>query len=179
MLVAPAGAANEPLRGLDVPILVTISQRCILHAPGADYPDAMVTVQQRVRVSTTGRGFVNVTREVESVVARSGVTTGLVHVFVRHTSASLVIQENADPAVLRDMLAWRDRVAPENGHYEHDDEGPDDMPAHLKSAITKTSETIPVTGGHLALGTWQAIYLAEHRRAPHARELVITVIGSG
>lgn len=130
-------------------------------------------------MATSGRGMVNVTREVERIVAASGITVGIAHVFVRHTSASLLIQENADPAVLRDLTAWLDRVAPEGDDYEHDDEGPDDMPAHLKSAMTKTSETVPVSGGRLALGTWQAIYLCEHRRAPHARELCVTVLGAG
>ena len=136
----------------------------------------MDPTQETLRVATRGRSFHDVTRDVAQVVARSGVQTGLCVVFVQHTSASLVIQENADPAVLRDLAKWLDRVAPE-GSYEHDAEGPDDMPSHLKSAMTRTSETIPVTGGRLALGTWQALYLVEHRRAPHERRLVVHVTG--
>ena len=111
------------------------------------------------------------------MVAEAGVTTGLCTVFIRHTSASLVIQENADPAVLRDLGAWMEGVAPESARYEHDDEGPDDMPSHLRSAVTKTSESIPVTAGRLALGTWQALYVWEHRARPHRRELVVHVAG--
>jgi secondary thiamine-phosphate synthase enzyme len=118
-----------------------------------------------------------VTGEVARVVAASGVTTGLCTVFVRHTSASLVIQENADPAVLRDLARWMERLAPEGDGYEHDDEGPDDMPAHLRSAVTRSSESIPVTAGRLALGTWQAIYVWEHRKRAHTRELVVHVAG--
>ena len=97
--------------------------------------------------------------------------------FVQHTSASLVIQENADPAVLRDLSHFLADLAPESRDWEHDDEGPDDMPAHARSAVTKTSETIPVTAGRLAFGTWQALYLWEHRRAPHARRLVVHIVG--
>ncbi len=104
-------------------------------------------------------------------------TTGLCTVFLRHTSASLVVQENADPAVLRDLARWMEKLAPEGAGYEHDAEGPDDMPSHLRSAVTRSSESIPVTGGRLALGTWQAVYVWEHRHAPHQRELVIHVMG--
>jgi secondary thiamine-phosphate synthase enzyme len=138
-----------------------------------------VKVHQRsVRVATGGRGFVDVTDDVARVVAESGVTTGLCTVFLRHTSASLVIQENADPAVLRDLQRWMDRLAPEGGGYEHDAEGPDDMPSHLRAAVTRSSESVPVTGGRLALGTWQAIYVWEHRRAAHRREIVVHVAGT-
>ena len=134
--------------------------------------------QEMVRVATRGQGLSDVTQRVARVVSASGVRTGLCTVFVRHTSCSLVIQENADPAVQRDLQRWLDRVAPEDAKaYEHDTEGPDDMPAHLKSAMTKTSETIPVSGGSLALGTWQAIYLWEHRRAGQSREIVVHVMG--
>jgi secondary thiamine-phosphate synthase enzyme len=137
-----------------------------------------VKVHQRtVRVATSGRGFVDVTDEVARVVAESGVTTGLCTVFLRHTSASLVIQENADPAVLRDLQRWMDRLAPEGGGYEHDAEGPDDMPSHLRAAVTRSSESVPVTAGRLALGTWQGIYVWEHRRAAHRREIVVHVAG--
>ena len=133
--------------------------------------------QRTLVVAIPGRGFVDVTGEVARVVAESGVTTGLCTVFVRHTSASLVIQENADPAVLRDLARWMERLAPEGTGYEHDAEGPDDMPGHLRSAVTRSSESIPVTKGRLALGTWQAVYLWEHRREGHRREVVVHVAG--
>jgi secondary thiamine-phosphate synthase enzyme len=137
-----------------------------------------VKVHQRsVIVTTAGRGFDDVTAQVAAVVGESGITTGLCTVFVRHTSASLVVQENADPAVLRDLGRWMDRLAPEGAGYEHDDEGADDMPAHLRASVTRTSESIPVTAGALALGTWQAIYLWEHRHRGHRREIVVHVAG--
>jgi secondary thiamine-phosphate synthase enzyme len=137
-----------------------------------------VKVHQRVTtVTTKGRGFYDATSAVAAVVAESRVTVGLCTVFLRHTSASLVIQENADPAVLRDLERWMDRLAPEDASYEHDAEGSDDMPAHLRSAVTGSSVSIPVTGGALALGTWQALYLWEHRRASHRRELVVHIAG--
>lgn len=134
--------------------------------------------QQTLAFAIRGRGFTDLTREVASVVAASSVRTGLCSVFVQHTSASLVIQENADPAVLRDLARWLDQLAPEGTSYEHHDEGPDDMPGHLRAAVTRSSETIPVVGGRLGLGTWQALYLWEHRRAPHRRSVVVTVMGA-
>jgi len=133
--------------------------------------------QETIEVRTRGAGFVDVTSQVAGIVERSGVRTGLCTVFVRHTSASLVIQENADPAVLRDLERWLSALAPESRPWEHADEGPDDMPAHAKCALLRTSEVIPVTAGRLALGTWQALYLCEHRAQPHARWLVVTVQG--
>lgn len=133
--------------------------------------------QATLTISTRGRAFHDATDDVRAVVAKSGVRVGMCVVFVRHTSASLVIQENADPAVLRDLARWLERLAPESEAYEHDDEGPDDMPGHLRSAVTRTSESIPVSDGRLALGTWQAIYLWEHRARPHRRELVVHVFG--
>ncbi len=133
--------------------------------------------QETFAVATRGPGLVDVTPEVARIVAASGITIGTATVFVRHTSASLVIQENADPAVLRDLERFLGGLAPEGDGWEHDDEGPDDMPAHARAAITKTSEVIPVGEGRLLLGTWQAIYLWEHRRAPHRRSIVVTVIG--
>jgi secondary thiamine-phosphate synthase enzyme len=136
-----------------------------------------VHVQETLTVATKGRGFHDLTRAVRAVVARSGVQVGLCTVFVQHTSASLVIQENADPSVLRDIEKWLDRLAPEKAGYEHDAEGPDDMPAHLKSVVTRASESIPIASGQLALGTWQAIYLVEHRRAPHERRVLVHVSG--
>jgi secondary thiamine-phosphate synthase enzyme len=134
--------------------------------------------QETLELTTRGRGFSDVTREVGSVVSRSGIRTGLCSVFVQHTSASLIIQENADPRVLADLGRWLADLAPEARAWEHDDEGPDDMPAHARSVLTKTSETVPVASGELGLGTWQALYLWEHRARPHARRLVVTVLGS-
>jgi secondary thiamine-phosphate synthase enzyme len=119
----------------------------------------------------------NVTHEIQQVVARSGMRTALCTVFIQHTSASLVIQENADPNVLGDLGAWLSDLAPESRAWVHDDEGPDDMPAHARSAVTKTSETIPVSAGRLALGTWQGLYVWEHRARPHTRRLVVHVAG--
>lgn len=127
-------------------------------------------------IRTSGRGFVDVTDDVRRVVADAGVDVGLCHLFLQHTSASLLVQENADPDVLRDLEGWLDRVAPDGDpRYRHRDEGPDDMSAHLRTALTAVSLTLPVAGGTLALGTWQAVYLAEHRTRPHARKLVVTV----
>ena len=137
-----------------------------------------VYFQRTIEVRTSGRGFTDVTREVAAIVAEAGAETGLCSVFVQHTSASLVIQENADPAVLRDLARWMERLAPEREGYEHDAEGPDDMPSHLRSAVTRTGEVVPIVGGRMALGTWQAIYLWEHRAAPHRRRIVVTVTGA-
>lgn len=137
----------------------------------------MIVFQDELSVRTEPRSFSNIGREVQRIVEKSGVRTGLCTVFVRHTSASLVIQENADPAVLRDLARWVDKVIPENFGWEHDAEGPDDMPAHARSAVTRTSETIPVTDGRLVLGTWQALYLWEHRAHAHRRQLTVHVSG--
>jgi secondary thiamine-phosphate synthase enzyme len=140
---------------------------------------AVTTIHQRtIEVRTSGRGLIDVTAEIAKVVAEAGASAGLCSIFLQHTSASLVIQENADPAVLRDLERWMERLAPEGGGYEHDDEGPDDMPGHLRSAVTRSSEVIPIAGGRLALGTWQALYVWEHRRAPHLRRLIVTVLGA-
>jgi len=132
------------------------------------------THQAVLEVATRGRGFANVTERVEGVVRASGVRTGLCVVFCQHTSAS---QENADPAVLRDLERWISELAPEARAWEHDAEGPDDMPAHAKSAVTRASETLPVANGELALGTWQALYVWEHRARAHSRRLLVTVQG--
>jgi secondary thiamine-phosphate synthase enzyme len=133
--------------------------------------------QTTINVRTEGKGFSDLGRIVAGVVAESGIQTGLCSMFVRHTSASLVIQENADPAVLRDLAIWMEEIAPESRDWEHDDEGPDDMPSHVRSAITKTAETVPVSHGKLALGTWQGIYLWEHRTDPKTREIVVHISG--
>ena len=130
-----------------------------------------------LEIRTRGQGLLDVTDAVAAVVSRAKIETGLCNVFVQHTSASLVIQENADPSVLRDLSRWVDELAPESRRWEHDAEGPDDMPAHAKSSVTRTSETIPVDDGRLALGTWQALYLWEHRTLPHVRRLVVTIQG--
>ena len=137
----------------------------------------MKQLQDVLVVRTAGRGFTDISERVQAVVAASGVGTGLCTVLCRHTSASLVITENADPAVRRDMARWLERVAPEGAGYEHAAEGPDDMPSHLRSALLRSTESVPVTGGRLALGTWQGLFLAEHRAAAHRRELVVHVIG--
>ena len=137
----------------------------------------MALHQETLEVRTRHPGLSNVTAQVSAVIARSGIATGLCTVFVQHTSASLVIQENADPAVLRDLTRFLSDLAPESRAWEHDDEGPDDMPAHARAALTKTSETIPVSAGQLALGVWQGLYLWEHRAAPHTRRLVVHVVG--
>jgi secondary thiamine-phosphate synthase enzyme len=129
-------------------------------------------------VETRGRGLVEITRGVNRWVAAEAMTTGLLTVFCRHTSASLLIQENADPDVGTDLEAYFETIAPEDpGRYVHGSEGPDDMPAHIRTALTAVSLGIPLAGGRLALGTWQGIYLFEHRRRPHRREVVLHLIG--
>jgi secondary thiamine-phosphate synthase enzyme len=128
-------------------------------------------------VETPGQGLHEITREIVRWVAGSPVATGLLTVFVRHTSASLLIQENAAPAARRDLERYFAAVAPESRDYEHDDEGPDDMPAHLRAALTATSLSIPVAGGAPVLGTWQGVYLFEHRRASHRRRVALHLIG--
>ena len=128
-------------------------------------------------IATLGKGLTDITQEVACQVRDSGVANGLATLFCRHTSASLLIQENAAPAARRDLEAYFERIAPEGAGYEHDDEGPDDMPAHLRAALTQTQLSIPLAGGKLALGRWQGIFLFEHRRAPHQREIVLHVIG--
>ena len=126
----------------------------------------------------TGRGFVDLTSEVAKFLRDATAREGQATLFVRHTSASLTIQENADPSVLTDLTTALDRVAPENAGWTHDTEGPDDMPAHVKTMLTAVSLQIPILNGELALGTWQAIYLIEHRARPHRREIVLQFIGS-
>jgi len=132
----------------------------------------------RLTVATPGQGFTDVTDAVADFLARSGVQDGLVTVFCRHTSASLTIQENADPDVQTDLMIALDGLAPRHAGYVHGAEGPDDMPAHIRTMVTDSSLAIPVTGGRLALGTWQGIYLIEHRDRPHRREIVLQVIGA-
>jgi len=128
-------------------------------------------------IATPGQGLHEITREIVAWVADTGIADGLLTLFLRHTSASLLIQENAAPAARRDVERYFARIAPESSDYEHDDEGPDDMPAHLRSALTQTQLGIPVIDGALALGTWQGIYLFEHRRRPHRRTLALHMLG--
>ncbi|MFT4541464.1 MAG: secondary thiamine-phosphate synthase enzyme [Planctomycetota bacterium] len=135
--------------------------------------------QQRIQVSTRGRGLHSIDRLMGDFIRSTGVQVGLCVVFCRHTSASLVIQENADPSATKDLEAWFDKLAPDGDPaYTHTAEGPDDMPSHLRSAVTRSSESIPITDGRLALGRWQGLFLFEHRHAPHTRELVLHVQGS-
>ena len=139
---------------------------------------ATTIVTSRLTVQTPGRGFVDLTAEIKKFVADAHAREGVVTLFIRHTSASLTIQENADPAVLDDLMTALNLAAPENAGWRHDTEGPDDMPAHIKTMLTATSLQIPVLQGALALGTWQAIYLIEHRSRSHRREIVLQFIGS-
>lgn len=127
--------------------------------------------------TTGGQGFTEITHEIARWVAKTDIREGLASLLCRHTSASLLIQENAARAVRTDLARWLERLAPEGDHYAHDDEGHDDMPAHLRATLTGVTLSIPVIGGKLALGTWQGIYLAEHRRAPHRREIAIHLAG--
>ncbi len=139
----------------------------------------MRMVQTGIEVPTPGRGAIEVSRAVADVVEASGVATGLCVVYCRHTSCSLVIQENADPSARADLMAWLERLAPDgDAAYTHRAEGPDDMPAHLRAAVTSTSESIPIADGHLALGTWQGLFLLEHRKRPHRRHLLVHVMGA-
>lgn len=132
----------------------------------------------QLRVETRGQGFVEITDAVGRWVAGTGIRHGLLTVFCRHTSASLLIQENADPDVGRDLLTAFDRLAPRDAGYVHAAEGPDDMPAHIRTVLSGVSLSIPVVAGRMALGTWQGIYLAEHRDRPHRRDLIFHLIGA-
>jgi secondary thiamine-phosphate synthase enzyme len=137
-----------------------------------------VVKQETFSVSTRGRGFESLTERVATFLTKSGVTRGLCNVFTRHTSASLLITENADGAVRRDLERFMQRIAPDgSSEYEHDAEGPDDMPAHIRSVLTNATLTVPIEGGELQLGTWQGIYLWEHRHGGQRREVIVTVIG--
>jgi secondary thiamine-phosphate synthase enzyme len=135
-------------------------------------------VSSLLAVQTSGRSFVDLTSEIAEFVKDAGAIEGMVTLFIRHTSASLAIQENADPSVLEDLTTALDRLAPEDAGWSHDTEGPDDMPAHVKTMLTTTSLQVPVLNARLMLGTWQAIYLIEHRTRPHAREIVLQFIGA-
>lgn len=131
-----------------------------------------------ITIATPGRGFTEITGEVAAWLESTGIGEGIVNLLCRHTSASLLIQENAARAVREDLARWLERLAPEGGHYAHDDEGPDDMPAHLRATLTGVTMAIPVAQGRMLLGTWQGIYLAEHRRAPHRRQVALHALGA-
>lgn len=133
--------------------------------------------QTTIRLRTEGKSLGRFTNQVQEAVKESGVQTGLCSIFLRHTSASLVIQENADPDVLKDMENFFSQLVPEERDYRHSTEGPDDMPAHIRTALTHTSEQIPIMNGRLALGTWQGIYVWEHRQRSHTREIVVHITG--
>ena len=135
-------------------------------------------MNKEITVETDGQGLYEITDEVRGAVRASGVREGLCTIFIRHTSASLIIQENADPSVQRDLEAWLNRLVPEEDRiYTHNDEGPDDMPAHIKSALTAVSLSVPVMGGEIMLGRWQGVYVWEHRTSPHTRRVVVNVLG--
>jgi len=144
-------------------------------------PPSIVTsstiVTSQLELQTTGMGFFDVTAEIDAFLREARAGEGMATLFIRHTSASLTIQENADPSVLEDLTTALDRLAPQKAGWIHDLEGPDDMPAHIKTMLTSVSLTVPVLAGKLALGTWQAIYLVEHRKAPHRREIVLQFCG--
>jgi len=134
--------------------------------------------QEEIRISTGGRGTYELSQQVQQAVDASGINTGLCHVFIRHTSASLMICENADPAVMRDLETFMARQVPDGDPmFTHTAEGPDDMPAHVRSILTQTDLNVPVSDGQCALGTWQGIYLWEHRIAPHDRKVLLTISG--
>lgn len=129
-------------------------------------------------VKTHGKGTTEITREIASIVSSAGIQNGIVTVFVKHTSASLVIMENADPSARRDLEMFFEKLVPENTPwFIHTHEGPDDMPSHIRMALTRTSEVIPIMNGRMTLGTWQGIFLFEHRRDPHRREIAVSVVG--
>lgn len=139
---------------------------------------ANAVVTSLLTVETRGTGFVDLTAELSRFIAEAAAREGVLTLFIRHTSASLTIQENADPSVLADLTRALDRLAPEDAGWSHDTEGPDDMPAHVKTMLTASSLQIPVLKGELALGTWQAAYLIEHRARPHRRQIVLQFIGA-
>ena len=138
----------------------------------------MAAHTEQFSVRSHGKGTIEITRETAAIVARSGIQSGTVTIFIRHTSASLVIMENADPSARRDLERFFDHLVPEDTPwFIHTQEGPDDMPSHIRMALTRSSEVIPIISGRMTLGTWQGIFLFEHRRAPHHREIAVSVVG--
>jgi len=150
--------------------------RSVSRTPPSTVAASTIVTSQLV-VQTTEIGFYDVTAELEAFLREAGGQEGMLTAFIRHTSASLTIQENADPSVLDDLATALDRLAPQKAGWTHDLEGPDDMPAHIKTMLTSVSLTIPVLAGRPVLGTWQAVYLVEHRKAPHRREIVLQFCG--
>src|SRR5467141_4965165 len=137
----------------------------------------MQVQHEKFEVRTNGKGIYEITDEVEEKIDKSGVRNGVVTVFVQHTSCSLTTMENAAPAARRDVERFFEKLVPEDADYEHDDEGPDDSTSHIRMVLTRSSETIPIVDGKMELGTWQGIFLFEHRRAPHRRKVSVTIIG--
>jgi secondary thiamine-phosphate synthase enzyme len=138
----------------------------------------MRVITDKFTVTTSGKGTYEITDRIESFVSKNKIANGTVTIFVQHTSCSLIVMENADPTARRDLERFFDRLVPENADYfEHDSEGPDDMPSHIRMVLTRTSETISIIDGKLQLGTWQGIFLFEHRRAAHRRKIIVTIIG--
>jgi secondary thiamine-phosphate synthase enzyme len=134
--------------------------------------------QTELSISTNGRGTYDISRRVDDLVRKSGIDTGVCHIFIRHTSASLMLCENADPAVMRDLEAFMQRQVPDGDPlFTHTAEGPDDMPAHVRSVLTQPDINLPISNGRCVLGTWQGVYLWEHRYAPHQRNVVVTLTG--
>jgi secondary thiamine-phosphate synthase enzyme len=131
----------------------------------------------RLEIQTKGKGTCEITDEIQDKIDKSEIGNGVVTVFVQHTSCSLTMMENAAPAARRDVERFFEKLVPEDADYEHDDEGPDDMPSHIRMVLTRTSETIPIVEGRMELGTWQGIFLFEHRRQPHRRKVALTIIG--
>jgi len=137
----------------------------------------MQVQHEKFEVRTNGKGTYEITDEVEEKIDKSGVRNGVVTIFVQHTSCSLTMMENAAPAARRDVERFFEKLVPEGAGYEHDDEGPDDMPSHIRMVLTRTSETVPIADGKMQLGTWQGIFLFEHRRASHRRKVSVVIIG--
>jgi len=138
---------------------------------------SMRVQHEKFEVRTQGKGTYEITDEVQDKIDKSGVRNGVVTIFVQHTSCSLTMMENAAPAARRDVERFFEQLVPETADYEHDDEGPDDMPSHIRMVLTQTSEMVPIADGKMQLGTWQGIFLFEHRREPHRRKISVTIIG--
>jgi secondary thiamine-phosphate synthase enzyme len=138
---------------------------------------AMRVRHEQFEVRTNGKGTYEITGEVQAKIDKSGVQNGVVTIFIQHTSCSLTMMENAAPAARRDVERFFEELVPEDADYEHDDEGPDDMPSHIRMVLTRTSESVPIVDGKMQLGTWQGIFLFEHRREPHRRRILVSVIG--
>jgi secondary thiamine-phosphate synthase enzyme len=142
------------------------------------FAEGILMFQEQIEVMTRGRGTTNISTEVEAIIRKAGLDSGLCHIFVHHTSASLMLCENADPRVRVDLETFMSRLVPDGDpEFIHDDEGPDDMPAHVRTVLTQTGLSIPIINGRSGLGTWQGVYLWEHRTHPHRRRITITILG--